>query len=93
MHNQPARFFPALALLVAFLWAPIHRALGSEFDHRGTPRPPTAQVWGALKWTATELAAFKGRLETAADSDTNHFINVAYDRYISRDDIRKFAPQ
>jgi len=78
--------------LTLFL-VPVLPALSEDYDYIGTERAPSATAWGGLRWSTSQRNGFQGRPRMATDSDTNNFITVAYDRFVSYYDVKHFAPR
>jgi hypothetical protein len=91
--HSVVRFIHFVALGLALAWTSIQRAQSEEFDHIGIVRLPTAAAWGGSRWTTTETGGFKGRPKMSTDSDTTHFVTVAYGRFVSYYDLRNFSPR
>ena len=80
-------------ILLAVLLAPVFPAQSKNYDDIGSVQSPDAAKWGGLRWSASERKLFQGRPQMANDSDTNDFVIVAYDRYVSDYDLKGNAPR
>jgi hypothetical protein len=94
MHLPPLfRRFISPILALSFVLTSALAALGEQYDPVGTARSPDAIKWGGVRWLKRELDGFQGRPRMATDNDTNQFVTVAYDRYVSYYDLKGLAPR
>ena len=79
--------------LLALLLVPVFPAQSKNYDDIGSVQSPDAAKWGGLHWSSAERKLFQGRPQIANDNDTNDYVTVAYDRYVSDYDLRGNAPR
>src|ERR1043165_1401259 len=80
------------ALLVWLFSVPGVSAQNDDYDYVGTERAPNALKWGGVRWLTSEQNGFQGRPRMATDNDTNNYVTIAYDRFVSYYDLKHFAP-
>lgn len=80
-------------LFLSLFFAPIFPAQSDDYDHIGTARAPNAPTWGGVRWSKSEMDKFQGRPRMTTDSDTNNYVTVAYDRFVSYYDLKHYAPR